>query len=90
MANEIKELAQQTARATEEIKGNVQSIQLITVETVDEIKGITDEITSRLASVQGLTVLSRTTASQETFFPRSVTAYPWLLRIVPTTFFPRS
>lgn len=44
VANEIKELARQTARATEEIKDNVLSIQAITVETVGEIKEITDEI----------------------------------------------
>ena len=56
VANEIKELAQQTARATEEIKTNVQSIQLITVETVGEIKEITDEITNVNGMIDGVAV----------------------------------
>lgn len=56
VANEIKELAQQTARATEEIKTNVQSIQTITVETVGEIKEITDEISNVSGMIDGVAV----------------------------------
>ncbi|MCW7752992.1 methyl-accepting chemotaxis protein [Desulfobotulus sp. H1] len=54
VANEIKELAQQTARATEEIKTNVQSIQQITAETVGEIKEITNEITNVNEMIDGV------------------------------------
>ncbi len=56
VANEIKELAQQTARATDEIKSNVQSIQSITVETVGEIKEITDEISTVSGMIDGVAV----------------------------------
>jgi methyl-accepting chemotaxis protein len=56
VANEIKELAQQTARATEEIKNNVQSIQTITVDTVGEIKEITDEISNVNGMIDGVAV----------------------------------
>ena len=56
MANEIKELAQQTANATEEIKQKVQSIQQATGMTVQEIEDISavikdiDEIIAGIAS----------------------------------------
>lgn len=56
VANEIKELAQQTARATEEIKNNVGSIQTLTVETVGEIKEITDEIGNVSGMIDGVAV----------------------------------
>lgn len=56
VANEIKELAQQTARATEEIKTNVQSIQTITVETVGEIKVISDEISTVSGMIDSVAV----------------------------------
>lgn len=54
VANEIKELAQQTAHATEEIKNNINSIQTITVDTVDEIKEITDEIANVSGMIDGV------------------------------------
>ncbi len=44
VATEIKDLAQQTANATQEIKDNVESIQGYTTETVTEIREITDAI----------------------------------------------
>lgn len=44
VANEIKELAQQTARATEEIRGKIQSIQQTTGQTVQEIGQISSVI----------------------------------------------
>jgi len=56
VANEIKELAQQTANATEEIKQKVQSIQQATGMTVQEIEDISavikdiDEIIAGIAS----------------------------------------
>lgn len=44
VANEIKELAQQTARATEEIRGKIQGIQQTTGQTVLEIGQISSVI----------------------------------------------
>ena len=44
VANEIKELARQTAAATDEIRSNVESIQSSTQGTVDEIASITSVV----------------------------------------------
>jgi methyl-accepting chemotaxis protein len=44
VANEIKELAMQTARATEEIRGKIQGIQSATGVTVSEIQQVTQVI----------------------------------------------
>ena len=44
VANEIKELALQTARATEEIRGKIQGIQSATGVTVSEIQQVTQVI----------------------------------------------
>ena len=44
VANEIKELARQTAEATQEIKGKIEGIQASTGDTVKEIKQILDVI----------------------------------------------
>jgi methyl-accepting chemotaxis protein len=44
VANEIKELAKQTAAATQEIKAKIEGIQHSSVETVDEIKVILEVI----------------------------------------------
>jgi methyl-accepting chemotaxis protein len=44
VANEIKELAQQTAQATEEIRGKIQGIQQTTGQTVQEIGQISSVI----------------------------------------------
>jgi len=44
VANEIKELAQQTAHATEEIRGRIQGIQSATSVTVSEIQQVSDVI----------------------------------------------
>jgi methyl-accepting chemotaxis protein len=44
VANEIKELAMQTARATEEIRGKIQGIQGATGVTVSEIQQVTQVI----------------------------------------------
>ncbi len=44
VANEIKELARQTAEATQEIKGKIEGIQSSTGDTVKEIKQISDVI----------------------------------------------
>ncbi len=46
VANEIKELARQTAAATQEIKGKVDGIQGSTASTITKIKEITDVINS--------------------------------------------
>lgn len=44
VANEIKELARQTAEATQEIRGKIEGIQSSTGDTVNEIKQISDVI----------------------------------------------
>ena len=44
VANEIKELAQQTAKATEDIRERIQGIQNVTKFTVDDISGISEVI----------------------------------------------
>jgi methyl-accepting chemotaxis protein len=54
VANEIKELAQQTARATEEIRDKIQGIQGATGVTVSEIKEVTqviDEVDTIVGSI---------------------------------------
>ncbi len=54
VANEIKELARQTAEATQEIKGKIDSIQNSTAGTVTEIEQITkviDEVNEIVASI---------------------------------------
>lgn len=50
VANEIKELARQTAQATEEIKDKIAAIQLSTTETIDEIVNIKD-ITGNVSEI---------------------------------------
>ncbi len=50
VANEIKELAQQTARATEEIRGRIAGIQQATGTTVSEI----DDISTVIAEVNDI------------------------------------
>jgi methyl-accepting chemotaxis protein len=42
VANEIKELAQQTAAATEDIKGKISTIQTSTGRAIDDIEKISD------------------------------------------------
>lgn len=44
VANEVKELARQSSQATEKIAEQIQSIQIATGESVDEIASITDTI----------------------------------------------
>ena len=54
VANEIKELAQQTAKATEEIRDRIQGIQGATGVTVSEIKEVTqviDEVDAIVGSI---------------------------------------
>jgi methyl-accepting chemotaxis protein len=45
VANEIKELAQQTARATDDIRDRIGGIQSVTSQTVNDISGISGVIT---------------------------------------------
>ncbi|MBI4968026.1 MAG: HAMP domain-containing protein [Rhodospirillales bacterium] len=45
VANEVKNLANQTAKATDEISGQISGVQKATREAVDAIKGITGTIT---------------------------------------------
>jgi len=54
VANEIKELAKQTAEATQEIKGKITHVQNSTTETVTEIREITnviDEINDLVSTI---------------------------------------
>ncbi len=59
VANEIKELARQTAEATQDIKSKIEGIQTTTAETVSEIgriaetSGEVDEIVSSIAKAVG-------------------------------------
>jgi methyl-accepting chemotaxis protein len=59
VANEIKELARQTAEATQDIKSKIEGIQNTTAETVSEIgriaetSGEVDEIVAAIASAVG-------------------------------------
>lgn len=46
VANEVKNLANQTARATEEITSQIQQMQKVTAETVAEIQGVGQIITN--------------------------------------------
>ncbi|PID77982.1 MAG: hypothetical protein CSB21_02500 [Deltaproteobacteria bacterium] len=46
VANEIKELANQTANATQEIKGKISGVQVSTSETVNEISKISNVISN--------------------------------------------
>ncbi len=55
VANEIKELAKQTAEATQEIRKQIEAIQGSTSETVDEIKEITSVINQVNAIVGEIT-----------------------------------
>ena len=55
VANEIKELAKQTAEATQEIRKQIETIQGSTSETVDEIKEITSVINQVNAIVSEIT-----------------------------------
>lgn len=56
VANEIKELAQQTAKATDDIRAKIQGIQSVTRFTVEDISGISEvirevnDITSTIAA----------------------------------------
>jgi methyl-accepting chemotaxis protein len=54
VANEIKELAQQTARATEEIRGKIQGIQQttgLTVQEIGQISSVINDVDSIVGSI---------------------------------------
>lgn len=56
VANEIKELAKQTAEATQDIKGKIESIQMSTRETISEIEAVTSEINTVNEMIDGVAV----------------------------------
>ena len=56
VASEVKNLAQQTAKATEDIRAQIGQIQTATVEAVDAIKGIT-------ATIEDVRIIAVTIAS---------------------------
>lgn len=67
VANEIKELAQQTARATEEIRARIQGIQEATGNTIMEIDGISAIIadTNHIVSTIATAVEEQTATTRE-------------------------
>jgi methyl-accepting chemotaxis protein len=67
VANEVKSLANQTAKATEEITSQVSQIQSATLSTVGAIKGISKTISdiSRIASSISAAVETQSTATRE-------------------------
>nr|WP_320012408.1 methyl-accepting chemotaxis protein [uncultured Desulfobulbus sp.] len=67
VANEIKELAKQTAVATQDIKAQIAGVQGTTGETVEEIKEITDVIeeVSELVSSIASAVTEQSVATEE-------------------------
>ena len=67
VANEIKELAKQTAVATQDIKAQIAGVQGTTGETVDEIKEITDVIdkVSELVASIASAVTEQSVATEE-------------------------
>ncbi len=67
VANEIKELAKQTAEATNEIKGKISKIQKASKGAVDDITEITGVIgeVSEMVSVVSVTVDEQASATQE-------------------------
>jgi methyl-accepting chemotaxis protein len=67
VANEIKELARQTAKATQEIKEKINGIQFSTQDTVDKIKDISDVINdvNEIVSTIATSVEEQSVATQE-------------------------
>ncbi len=67
VANEVKNLANQTARATEEIATQIGAVQSATGDAVDAIQGITGTIRqiSQIASTIAAAVEEQTAATQE-------------------------
>lgn len=67
VANEVKSLANQTAKATEDISGQISGIQSATQDTVQSIQGITktiDEV-NEIASAISAAVEEQSAATQE-------------------------
>jgi methyl-accepting chemotaxis protein len=54
VANEIKDLARKTAKATEEIRGRIESIQQATTASVSDITGITEVIRDVTGAVSNI------------------------------------
>lgn len=67
VATEVKSLASQTAKATDEISSYISSMQLATQESVGAIKGIGETIgqISRIASTIAIAVKQQSAATQE-------------------------
>ncbi len=54
VANEIKDLAKQTADATQEIKGKIENIQTSTKKTIEEIEAVTKDINGVNEMIDGV------------------------------------
>ena len=67
VANEVKSLANQTSRATEEISASIEKVQARTVGAVDAIRGITEVIArmSEISSSVALAVEQQNAATSE-------------------------
>jgi methyl-accepting chemotaxis protein len=67
VASEVKSLAQQTARATEEIGGQISSIQSVTIRTAEAIQGIAATVrqVNDIATTIASAVSEQTSATQE-------------------------
>ncbi|WP_300668999.1 methyl-accepting chemotaxis protein [Desulfoluna sp.] len=67
VANEIKELANQTAQATQEIRSHIEGIQTSTAETADEISQITQVINhvNGIVATIASSVTEQTVTTQE-------------------------
>ena len=79
VANEIKELARQTATATEDIKAKIQGIQTSTASTVGDIQKISqvvqevnDIVTTIAASIEEQSTVTRDIASYSTQTAQSI------------------
>ena len=67
VANEVKELAKQTAQATDEISQRIETIQneiTMTVKTIDEVSGVIKQISGIQTAIAGA-VEQQTVVSQE-------------------------
>nr|WP_321464403.1 methyl-accepting chemotaxis protein [uncultured Desulfobulbus sp.] len=67
VANEIKELAKQTAAATQDIKKQIEEVQMTTATTVEEINQISEVINNvnEIVSIISTAVAEQSSATQE-------------------------
>ena len=66
VASEVKQLARETAAASEDIIGQVRATQSATVEAVDSIKRIADVMAEMSTQIQGVSEAAGTHGTAET------------------------